>query len=745
VTPHPAGPKQEGGALMHLMEDVLAKLGSRIRINFQPRNRCVRYSPLGFLYDQEIDLVLGVRYKGKIRALPFTKKGTPVECIEQEITPTSIRFRARVEREGPELDVTFTAPWYPGDAKLSTAPFFIVDVTVRKNRWSHYWQKHDAVEGELVIGIGGVRPAPKAKGRSLRWQQTCKLVPEVYIPYPHERPIRPGHEMAEEGGTPRPREGWEWSTSAQIPSTSAIVSLDSKAKVKSGLLSVPFSTRLDEEQHFTFLWAGYIREPVMEVRGKQHRFKYTDFFKNVDAVLAYAKGQLKAIRRKVELLDRTLAAEPFGKATRDLTAYAMHSYMHCSWWTRAVKGRDEWFSVWEGNCMMHSTVDVEYNCSPILLMLWPELLEKTMSQHPHYQKPDGFFSHDMGALLQANTDFYHHEMEVEENCNYILMAYALWKVCDRPRTVDKQYKAILKALDYNVAADTTGDGIPDTGTANTVDDGSAAVQYSKEQTYLAVKALASFVAGSFIAQRRGDNKTTLRCRAQARKIARTVRKAWLGDHFPVCIDKEAEGIVDSWTGKPLPYKELPGWDAYTLYGGNGLLYLLMSGTAAGIDLKLFREDVVNATRESLCEYGCYHSSSDTTNLWISQNMWRDMVAGYLGVDLFNMADRYWAFEVYENTSGRGGCFTDTHGNNWLAYYPRGTAILGYAYAMAGVVVDREAKVVRCRPARYPLRIPLLTLADWAKGRIPVLDVRPVKGKLTATLEDLPGYTAKCAT
>ena len=728
---------------MHVMEDVLAKVGSRIRLNFQPRRRCVRYSPLGFLYDLPLDLVVGVRTNGELRALPFTRKGQVFETVEQEITPTSIRFRCRARKEGPEMDVTFTAPWYPRDTKLSTAPFFIIDITVRKNRWSHYWQKVDPVRGEIVVAVGGV--TPMAKGRSIRWDQTCQLVPKIDIPYPHERPIKPGHEMAEEGGRPRPRTGYEWSARARIASTNRIVCLDRRARVRDGAITIPFSTKLGEERHVTLLWAGHIAEPVFEVRGKKHQFKYTDYFKNVDDVLAYAQKHLRVARRKTALLDATLAPESTGKATNDLTAFAIHSYLHNTWWTRACKGRDEWFSVWEGNCMMHSTLDVEYNCGPFLLMLWPELLEKVLDQHPHYMKPEGFFSHDMGALLQANSDFYHHEMEVEENCNYILLAFALWKLCDRPRTVERHYAAIRAATEYNLRADTTGDGVPNTGTANTVDDGSAAVQYSKEQTYLAVKAMSALVATGQIARHHDDAALARRCRTQAKRIARTLDRAWLGDHFPVCLDPSAEGIVDSWSGKPLPYKQLPGWDAYTLYSGNGLALLLMAGVDPGVNLDRFRTDVVESARNSLCEYGCFHSSTDRSNLWVSQNLWRDMVAGYLGEDLFHLADRYWAFEVFENTTGRGGCFIDTYGNNWLSYYPRGTAILGYPYAMAGVVIDRASRTVHCRPARVPSRVPLLTLADWRRGRIPYLNVRVVNGRVRAELEQAGPFRVKCST
>jgi len=61
-------------------------------------------------------------------------------------------------------------------------------------------------------------------------------------------------------------------------------------------------------------------------------------------------------------------------------------------------------------------------------------------------------------------------------------------------TGGRQYATKYEALSKRLArflmdADTTGDGIPNRGTANTIDDASPAVQYAKKSTYLGVKTL----------------------------------------------------------------------------------------------------------------------------------------------------------------------------------------------------------------------------------------------------------------
>nr|MDO8085602.1 hypothetical protein [Candidatus Sigynarchaeum springense] len=125
-------------------------------------------------------------------------------------------------------------------------------------------------------------------------------------------------------------------------------------------------------------------------------------------------------------------------------------------------------------------------------------------------------------------------------------------------------------------------------------------------------------------------------------------------------------------------------------------------------------DMETAWRASLGEYGNFHSSADHSNAWLSQNMHRDFIGMYLGV-LIDQFDRYWNFEAWENTGGRGGCFVDTYGYNHLRYYPRGATGFGWFFAMAGASIDKtDAKmsIVTFKPRIAPVVVPLVQFVNW---------------------------------
>jgi hypothetical protein len=278
-----------------------------------------------------------------------------------------------------------------------------------------------------------------------------------------------------------------------------------------------------------------------------------------------------------------------------------------------------------------------------------------------------------------------------------------------------------------------------------VDDASPAVQFAREQTYLAFKTLAAFRACAEMAKASKDARFAQICRKRMRLINKALAGVWMGDHYPVCMVRSARGLKNPWTGKPLSEAQIEGFDAYTLYTGNGLLYLLMTGTDVECDEEKLRTDVVSTRAASLSEYGCTHSSVDTANLWVSQNLWRDFVAAYLGLDMLDMIDRYWAHQVFENTSGREGGFTDTYGANWLSFYPRGAAAFGIFPAGLGLRFDRTKRRITLAPVRAPMRMPILQLADWKRGRIPWVEVSLTNGRMNVRLENpslLGGYKVR---
>jgi hypothetical protein len=420
-----------------------------------------------------------------------------------------------------------------------------------------------------------------------------------------------------------------------------------------------------------------------------------------------------------------------------LIAFSFQSFVPNTWWAISAKDSPDWFSCWEGNCTFHSTVDVEYNLAWVYLLLWPDLLEMTLSEWRHYLKPvseeAAFMSHDIGALLGANSQAYPHEMEVEESANFILLVYALWRYTAKKKIPEDNREVVSKLASFILNSATTASGFPTEGTANTVDDASPAVQFGREQTYLAVKALAALHAATFLLEATSgpDEALLERCRVRVEQIIKSLNQlGWLDDHYAVCLDRTTDGLINPWSSEPLEPGELFGWNAYSLYTSNGLLYLLATGVSlpAG-DYERFKLDIINARRESLTEYGCYHSSVDHSHIWVSQNLHRDHTGAFLGIDPDGMPERYWAYEQYENSTGRGGCFVDTYGPNHLRYYPRGITSLGYLVSLPGAKFDRVAKKLTLSPVRIPLKVPLLTLADWQNEKIPWVEYNLENGEV----------------
>src|SRR5699024_11094414 len=91
-------------------------------------------------------------------------------------------------------------------------------------------------------------------------------------------------------------------------------------------------------------------------------------------------------------------------------------------------------------------------------------------------------------------------------------------------------------------ADTTGNGIPNTGTDNTIDDAVPAIQNAKEQTYLALKSACALQAFAEMAQELGCEPEVSAARERAAQICRSVDALlWRGDHYAVCTDRSQDG------------------------------------------------------------------------------------------------------------------------------------------------------------------------------------------------------------
>jgi hypothetical protein len=718
---------------MPVMSTCVGRLGSRFNLILDPIRREVHYGALGLMRQTPAEMIVGLDDgKGTFTTLPLSKRGEAPWCLDQVQTMTSVRYEAVCLKNGATLEMQIVAPFWPQDEITSIVPAYVVKFRVEKRkrvRWSKA-EKDPAYKGVLRFGIQmpGVKPAAKDGGIELAYD--VAVAKQV---------------VTGEGGTVR----IEHNPRARVTGLSGrardrIVPLEGAWKVRNGCLEAAFDfTGKKESEEYSLALVGYCGDALFERMHKALPLRYTKHWASAADVAAFVKKNHRKLVEKSADFDAVWTRSSLPAAAQDLTAMSFQSYLMCTLW--AGKDANDWFSVWEGSCWYNSTVDVTYNESLLYFACWPQLLEKIFEEWSHHVNDiegerrrrnivtddekfgqqgldfDGaIMEHDMGAGWTANGQSYHHAMPVEENSNFLLMLYAHGQWWGRQELYARYNKINRQLVDYLFWSDSTGNGFPDRGTANTIDDATPAVQYGRDNVYLGIKRLAALHAAGRMFEIVGEKDYARRCVAEVRRAVKTLNAGWLGDHWGVCLDKSAKGLVDCWSHKPLPYKALPGWNAYSLYTTNGLLPLMMiDDLPPGIDPQRLQADLINACRESMTRYGCGHSSMDKVNMWVSMNVWRDCAGGYLGENLLANCERYWNQQLFGNGVGseKPNCFTETSLTNNLVWYPRGTDTFGLPMSTAGLVINRPEKTLIVAPVA-PGRWPLLALADWKKGKVP---------------------------
>ncbi|MEX0653800.1 MAG: DUF4965 domain-containing protein [Phycisphaeraceae bacterium] len=719
---------------MQLMSWTIARLGSRFTLLFEPYKQRVMHSAMGRFLDQPLDLMVGlVEPDGTRRVLPFTADPdtTPLYNAEQFERPNSITYRGYSETYNLRFEFNVHSVFYPQDERLCLMPVFYLEMRVN--------------------------PAPR-----VRWHKAAGPTPEKVKLFIRLR--RPDTEITActhgEGDASRAcidlryRNALQPTTEFHHPTDQA-VKTTSEVQAHERLLSLnPECTTWDDENglvcelpvteagsgiKWRLVWGAHVADPVLNIRPTETEpavpapFRYNSYWPTLDAVLDEAlatRDDHLALSRRFEKL---IEQAPLTPAQYHLLSQSFHNWLANTFWCQyqdepAGKPRD-FFSVWEGSCFFHSTLDVEYNVALVYLALWPDLLAMQFEQWSHHShrhdKSNGrFLSHDMGAGSQVTGQAYPHHMEVEENCNYLLLLHAYTHWTGDKITARKHQALVTDLVRYLLWTDRDDSGFPSEGVANTIDDASPAVQFARKQTYLAVKRAAALRAAAVLLTMLGDSELAEHCETTVENdIKKIERAAWLGDHYAVCVEPSAAGVVDAWTGKPLPFDKLPGWDGYSIYTGNGLLLPALVGAPPLLSEDRLKKDITHAIRENLSRYGCGHTSSECENVWVSQNLWRDHLARYLGQASGLPGSHYWDLQVMSNTHQQSLGFIDTYINNYLCHYPRGIAAIGYLLAGPRLVMDRLAAggaYITVDPDRSrPQRWPLLPLADWKAGKIPV--------------------------
>lgn len=763
---------------MQLMSWGLSRLGSRFSFLFEPYQRRVRHSALGRFFDRSMDLMVGlVEPDGTDRVLPFTERGSPLHHQEQFERINSITFRGFSERYRLQFEFNIHSVFYPQNDWLCLIPAYYLEMRVSpmaevrriapvghtpdKVRLFIRLDRPDtriqaSVSPEDVYGVNQVRVGGHAETGGVG------MIDLAYHNSLTPRETEYVDEPAAEG---------EGTVSVQERIISLNPDCTPDADGKGLTLEIPV-TEVGSGVKWRLVWGAHCAEKISHVGPDDHQFaklRYTQRWPDLDAVMREAVSMrfdwLAHSRRFEKLIEQA----PLRTAQRHLLNQSFQAFLSNTYWCVLEDGVNpaaesdsagqappptdasthdtaQWFSVWDGSRLRHSIADVQYHASLIYLSIWPNLLKMQLhqcSQHIKAHPPSGgsYVCQDPAASGRGSTRPVLADRPVEDNSHYLLLlqAYAHWT---GDLSVAKCHADLIERLaTYLTWTDRDDCGFPSEGTHTFLDDATQALRTGPKQTYLGVKRLAALQAAADLLERVGRDQT-------AEQIKKTVQndtpkiedQAWLSDHYAVCIDRTVFGIRDVWTGQISPYVAMPGWDDYSIYTGNGLLWPAMTDQPTLLKPDRLRQDLFNAARETMGHYGCSHTSGQTESVWVSQNIWRDHLVRYVSGTGKAWDQQYWDLQVVSNTHQQSLGYCDTYINHKLSFSPLGITSFGYLLTYPRLMIDRlaaEGPVISVTPDRHaPQRWPLLPLADWKAGKIPICVV-DTRGQVTIEGESDP--------
>lgn len=715
---------------MQLMSWMLARLGSRFSLFFEPHLRQVRHSALGRFLEEPMDLMVGLVEPGGVhRVLPFCRDGELFHNTEQFERLNSITYRGYSPGYGLRFEFNVHSVFYPQAEELCTLPAFYMEMRLNPAPRVRAEPSVGAMPRVVTLFLRVQRPGTHITARTEGGVGSIDLAYDVPL-----APAPPGES--------RPKEH-----SHHAAVLERITSLNTGCRVdmdECGLsIELPV-TEVDSGLKWRLVWAAHCGDAVLHRSAggpAAGRFRYVQRLPDLDAVMSDAMAHRDAHLSRSRRFERLIDDSTLSPAQRHLTNLAFQTFLSNTFWcdfegvgADGVAVTLPWFSAWSGTDLLHSPVAGAYHAALLYVSIWPQLLAMQLEAwagavKEHAASGGAFLSRDLGRGLCVGDTAAPHDFPVDDTSSYLLMAqlHAHW-VGDL-EFVLRWGDLVEQCAEYLAWADTDASGFPSEGTANAIEDGSPAVRFARKQVYLAVKRMAALQAAADLLRRVGRELSARRFESMAESIAAQIdATGWLEDHYVACVDRSAVGLIDPASGRTLPRVDVPGWDAYSIYTSNGLLLPALTGQPLLLDGQRLAQDTLNATRETQGRYGCWHDSTETDAMQISQNIWRDLTARYLGQTDPDLEQLYWDLEVMSNTGDQSLGFVDGYIASCLANDSRGVASIGYLLAGPRLVIDRLApggRLLSVEPdLTRPQRWPLLALADWRAGRIPICVVSP---------------------
>lgn len=656
-------------------DQYISRFGSHFALRFTPQGRGVLPVGLGPI-NTNLPVFFAVSSDDQIWSLPlqypraFDQKTRCLEPFSPERTMTSVTLKSEADHPNLVISWEFCSPFYPQDKKLSSAPFFYITGKVTNN----------APTSQDITIMGGLEDSAQTC-----YDTTWGIVKQrVRVAAAFRGPeTKPGKLLHYELGLSmvEQSQGSQTSDRLRTSNESPTEMLTSCAKWQ--CLSKNATIKPGETWVVQFVLSCYLLDPgIVSYHGELCDFYYQSVFDNTQQVVEYARSQHTAIMERTTEFDRLFLESSLLQHMKDFIAWNYHIYQGSTWLLRRPNGQ-VFYTNYEGGTGYFSTIDVEYNLALFYAMFWPDLIKDQLGvwadtyakgnrYRPHLSGPyHRIMPHDVGGGFIIDEQVYiPGPMPVEENSNFLLLCYLYYKYTG-DRACIQQYEALCCELaDYILDADTTGNGLPDIGTNNTLDCFDRILRDMPDQVFLSVKALTALLALVNLLQELSQGDKVKRYQAHAVKMRRTLEEeAWLGDHYALTISPDRPN----------------GWDRPSPLTTNGLAYFLFTGHELPLDAKRLHTDLVLSAQEY--------------TIWPSMGVWRDITGLYFG-EVPTTCYRF-----------RPDFKNDMYHRSFNA------VSLLQAYAGLGVDVPQRRLVLTGGvDGRYPLPF----LANWETGEIPWL-------------------------
>ena len=475
-----------------------------------------------------------------------------------------------------------------------------------------------------------------------------------------------------------------------------------------GGFSWHFHLNAGQKKTWRFIYAGYYNGTVMhDTRfepAKPLYFAYLKYFHSIFDVLKWTIENVTKILEKNGQFEEKLRNALLSETQKYTVASAFHSYFPNTFLLSGENDNDWRYYVWEGQIKYISTLDVAYETGLFEGLVIPWALRMQLQEWGEIVQTDAegvYYPHDLGYKYDVTPQqayaYLGGNMGVEENCNYMLLLYWYWKQTGDTAFILSKKDDINRIFLSLQNRDSNGNGLADRDAYFTTIDQKEAVHCAAENSYIAVKELASFLSGAEIFEALGDSARADSLKRYADQTMQTLMVSpdsagnANGRMPTIHYYGENLNLSDVWNFYeqndycgPFPNN----WNAATMVIPEGLLYLLLTNydfsSKTAFIQKLMRS---NKAHFDICHSGAVFTSltSELTRTWFSKLFDNELINQVLS-NLFPHYAHYplnaleEAFPLLSQKGNRG------YSDSWqysdgqrrgLDFYPRGVNAFGF--------------------------------------------------------------------